>query len=101
MAVEHSEDAQAAVETAVDAIGGYPLMLKARRDAYDGRGNFPLTGEAEIPEGLNALAGRDLYVEQWVSFEMELAVVVVKTDDKPDTDWKTGTIRFGVVESVK
>jgi phosphoribosylaminoimidazole carboxylase len=59
-------------------LGGFPLMLKTRRDAYDGRGNYPLRSVSDIEPALEALKG-DLYVEKWANFKMELAVVVVKT----------------------
>jgi phosphoribosylaminoimidazole carboxylase len=59
-------------------MGGFPLMLKTRRDAYDGRGNYPLRSVSDIEPALKALTG-DLYVEKWANFKMELAVMVVKT----------------------
>jgi phosphoribosylaminoimidazole carboxylase len=59
-------------------MGGFPLMLKTRRDAYDGRGNYPLRSASDIEPALKALKG-DLYVEKWANFKMELAVMVVKT----------------------
>lgn len=59
-------------------LGGFPLMLKTRRDAYDGRGNYPLRSVSDIEPALKALKG-DLYVEKWAKFRMELAVMVVKT----------------------
>ncbi len=50
---------------------GYPLMLKSRRLAYDGRGNAVIADEAGIPGALKALGATDgaadrLYVEKWV-----------------------------------
>ena len=59
-------------------LGGFPLMLKTRRDAYDGRGNYPLRSVSDIEPALKALKG-DLYVEKWANFKVELAVMVVKT----------------------
>ena len=59
-------------------LGGFPLMLKTRRDAYDGRGNYPLRSVSDIEPALKTLKG-DLYVEKWANFKMELAVMVVKT----------------------
>lgn len=59
-------------------LGGFPLMLKTRRDAYDGRGNYPLRSVSDVEPALTALKG-DLYVEKWANFKMELAVMVVKT----------------------
>lgn len=73
---------------------GYPFMLKARKDAYDGRGNCPVKSESDqdIREALDALKGRDLYAEKWANFKMELAVMVVKTADT--------TIAYPAVETI-
>ena len=62
-----------------DSLGGFPLMLKTRRDAYDGRGNYPLRSLSDVELALKTLRG-DLYVERWANFKMELAVMVVKTN---------------------
>ena len=58
---------------------GYPLMLKARTDAYDGRGNFLVKNEKNIKDGLEKLKGRKLYVEKFVEFSKELAVMVARS----------------------
>lgn len=58
---------------------GYPFLLKARTDAYDGRGNALVRNEADIDKGLEKLKGRDLYVEKFVPFVKELAVMVART----------------------
>lgn len=59
---------------------GLPLMLKSRRDAYDGRGNFAIKTKTDFKPALEALSvNRDLYAEKWANFKMELAVMVVKT----------------------
>ncbi|PLN76404.1 phosphoribosylaminoimidazole carboxylase [Aspergillus taichungensis] len=60
---------------------GYPLMLKSKTMAYDGRGNFRVNSPADIPEALEALKDRPLYAEKWAYFKTELAVMVVKTKD--------------------
>ncbi len=60
---------------------GYPLMLKSKTQAYDGRGNYRIQTEADISSALEALKGRPLYAEKWANFRMELAVIVVKTKD--------------------
>ncbi|KAL9608361.1 MAG: hypothetical protein Q9167_006803 [Letrouitia subvulpina] len=68
----------------LEAIGeelGYPLMLKSKTQAYDGRGNFRVQTQADISPALKALEGRPLYAEKWAKFKMELAVIVVKTKD--------------------
>jgi len=58
---------------------GYPLMLKARFDAYDGRGNAVIKTKENINQALIKLDGRRLYVEAWVKFEKELAVMVARS----------------------
>jgi phosphoribosylaminoimidazole carboxylase len=76
----------------------YPYMLKARKDAYDGRGNFPVKSRSDIGEALRVLQGRSLYAEKWADFKMELAVMVVKTGDSiNDLDL---TIAYPAVESI-
>src|SRR3989344_2734017 len=57
---------------------GYPLLLKARFDAYDGKGNFVIKNKKEIDLGLEKLKGRNLYIEKYVNFTKELAVMVAK-----------------------
>ncbi|MFS7939366.1 putative phosphoribosylaminoimidazole carboxylase [Helianthus anomalus] len=62
---------------------GYPLMIKSRRLAYDGRGNAVAKTENELTSAINALGGFDhgLYVEQWAPFVKELAVIVARGRD--------------------
>lgn len=63
---------------------GFPLMLKTKLNAYDGRGNAVVRTEADIDAALQALspaAPQPLYVEKWVPFTKELAVMVVRTPD--------------------
>lgn len=78
---------------------GYPFMLKARKDAYDGRGNFPVKSQSDIGEALEALKGRGLYAEKWAEFKMELAVMVVKTEDSTSTAGNS-TIAYPAVETI-
>jgi phosphoribosylaminoimidazole carboxylase len=82
----------------VGAKYGYPFMLKARKDAYDGRGNFPVMSESDIEEALSALGGRALYAEKWAKFKMELAVMVVKTAN--ETDNFSATTAYPAVETI-
>ena len=57
---------------------GYPLLLKARLGAYDGRGNAVVGRATEITAALGKLAGRSLYTERFVPFTKELAVITVR-----------------------
>jgi phosphoribosylaminoimidazole carboxylase len=88
----------------VDRIGkelGYPMMLKSRTEAYDGRGNYPVRSRQDIREALATLGGRPLYAEQWVDFKSELAVMVVKIKDDAAVDgWEKITMAYPVVETV-
>ncbi|KAF2487066.1 hypothetical protein BDY17DRAFT_244147 [Neohortaea acidophila] len=77
----------------VSATLGLPLMLKSRREAYDGRGNFPVKSKADFQPAIDALGKNgELYGEQWAQFKMELAVMVVKT--------KYQTYSFPTVETI-
>ncbi|TAQ89633.1 hypothetical protein B7494_g2042 [Chlorociboria aeruginascens] len=78
---------------------GYPFMLKARKDAYDGRGNYPVKSPSDIKDAIEALKGRSLYAEKWASFRLELAVMVVKTEDGT-SDTGESTIAYPAVETI-
>lgn len=72
---------------------GLPLMLKSRREAYDGRGNYPVKSKDDFKAALDALgSNKDLYAEKWAEFRIELAVMVVKTKD--------GVLSFPTVETI-
>jgi len=75
------------VQAAVDAFG-LPVVLKARRLAYDGRGNVVIQRVEQIPEAVAKLGGGSgLYVEQWMPFEKELAVMVTRGLDGSLVDY--------------
>ena len=57
---------------------GLPILLKTRRDAYDGRGNFKITSVEQISDALNLFEGRSLMVEEFVDFKMEVSVIAVR-----------------------
>ncbi len=54
---------------------GIPAMLKARRDAYDGRGNFKINSEEEIQTAFDYFKGQPLLLEKFVPFRMEVSVI--------------------------
>jgi 5-(carboxyamino)imidazole ribonucleotide synthase len=63
---------------------GWPLLLKARRNAYDGKGNATVRSAAEAAGAWQKLGGdrgRELYVEQFCDFTAELAVIVTRGRD--------------------
>ncbi|KZT00085.1 Phosphoribosylaminoimidazole carboxylase [Laetiporus sulphureus 93-53] len=55
------------------------LMLKSRTLAYNGRGNFVVRDVSQIDDAIHALGDRPLYVEKWVPFIQEIAVIVVRS----------------------
>src|SRR5918912_2973749 len=62
---------------------GWPLMLKARRDGYDGRGNLVVKEAAEAAASCARLGwpGRALMAEAFLRFARELGVLVVRATD--------------------
>lgn len=57
---------------------GYPLVLKAKKDAYDGRGNARINGPEDIEPALTKLGDRELYVEQCLNLAKELGLMVAR-----------------------
>ena len=47
---------------------GYPALLKARRDAYDGRGNFKIDSPEEKQKAYDYFQGQKLMLEKFVPF---------------------------------
>jgi 5-(carboxyamino)imidazole ribonucleotide synthase len=73
---------------------GFPLMLKARRNGYDGYGNVLIQRAHDIAPALERLQGRELMVEAVVPFVRELAIIIARGTD--------GDIRdYPVVETVQ
>ncbi len=63
---------------------GYPFLLKARRNGYDGYGNVTVHEADDIPTAWHKLGaddGRELLAEAFVPFERELAVMVLRGRD--------------------
>jgi 5-(carboxyamino)imidazole ribonucleotide synthase len=54
---------------------GIPAMLKARRDAYDGRGNFKIDSEEDVQTAYDYFKGQPLLLEKFVPFKMEVSVI--------------------------
>lgn len=57
---------------------GYPVLLKTRRDAYDGRGNFKIENEGQIESAYKFFEGRQMMIEKWVDFKMEISVIAAR-----------------------
>ncbi|PSR97529.1 phosphoribosylaminoimidazole carboxylase [Coniella lustricola] len=77
---------------------GFPWMLKARKGSYDGRGNFKISSTQDLDQAVKEFGRLSCYAEKWVPFELELAVMVVRTED---SNGKTKRIvPYPVVETV-
>ncbi|KAL8911708.1 MAG: hypothetical protein Q9171_003160 [Xanthocarpia ochracea] len=97
-AAVESGDATLASMREVSDNFGFPWMLKARRDAYDGRGNLKITSEADLKHAALEFASISCYAERWVPFEMELAVVVIRLED--DHGKTLLVVPYPVVETI-
>ncbi|MDP9312192.1 MAG: 5-(carboxyamino)imidazole ribonucleotide synthase [Chloroflexota bacterium] len=90
-AVEHPDDI-----LHYAAHWGWPLILKARRNGYDGYGNATLQSAADIPGALDRLdwPTRQLMVERAVPFACEIAVLIARND-------KGQMVTYPVVETIQ
>ena len=57
---------------------GYPALLKARRDAYDGRGNYKIDSPDDVQKGFDYFKGQKLMLEKFVPFKMEVSVIAAR-----------------------
>lgn len=72
----------------------WPLVLKRRRDGYDGRGNATVRGAADVEGAWARLGGAPVYVEAFCPFTTELATIVTRSPDG-------ATVVYPVVETVQ
>lgn len=54
---------------------GLPVLLKARRDGYDGRGNRKVEDLAGLKGAFAYFGKRELFLERFVPFKMEVSVI--------------------------
>lgn len=75
---------------------GWPVVLKTRRNGYDGKGNFTVSGAAEVSAAWSVLDGnqRALYVEEFCEFTSELATIITRGIDG-------SVVQYPVVETVQ
>jgi 5-(carboxyamino)imidazole ribonucleotide synthase len=57
---------------------GYPALLKARRDAYDGRGNFKVDSPEDMQKAFDYFKGQNVMLEKFVPFKMEVSVIAAR-----------------------
>ena len=56
----------------------FPALLKVRRDAYDGKGNFKINSESEIKQAFDYFQGKKMFLEKYVDFDMEVSVIAAR-----------------------
>jgi 5-(carboxyamino)imidazole ribonucleotide synthase len=66
---------------------GWPVILKARRGGYDGRGVWQLTDAGHAAEVLESLPGAELLVEERVPMRRELAALVARSPFGQGAAW--------------
>ncbi len=71
--VENREELEKMIEKL-----GLPLLLKTRRDAYDGRGNYKINSKSDVDDALDLFAGKTLMVEKFVNFQKEVSVIAAR-----------------------
>ena len=54
---------------------GLPSLLKVRKDAYDGRGNYKISSIDEISKAYMSFSNKPLMLEKFVDFKMEISVI--------------------------
>ena len=72
-----------AVDSAADLAAapgrlGWPIVLKARRLGYDGRGQRVAQSEAELRKAWDELGRPPALAEGWVAFERELSLIAAR-----------------------
>ncbi|OBA09653.1 5-(carboxyamino)imidazole ribonucleotide synthase [Bacillus subtilis] len=58
---------------------GLPAVLKTCRGGYDGKGQFVIKEETQMEQAAVLLEHGTCILESWVSFKMELSVIVVRS----------------------
>ncbi|GAW18808.1 hypothetical protein ANO14919_082900 [Xylariales sp. No.14919] len=80
MAIESGDARIASIEQAAKRFG-FPFMLKGAKGSYDGRGNFKVRAPDDFETAVTQMGDQPLYTEKFVPFQMELAVMVMRTED--------------------
>ncbi|MBV9614215.1 MAG: 5-(carboxyamino)imidazole ribonucleotide synthase [Ktedonobacteraceae bacterium] len=61
-------------------LWGYPLVLKAKKDAYDGRGNARINRPDDIAPAREKLGKRELYVEKCLDLDKEIGLMIARNE---------------------
>jgi phosphoribosylaminoimidazole carboxylase len=97
-AIEASGEAMQAALKAVSTKFGFPFMLKARKDSYDGRGNIKISNQSDLDRAVSEFGNFRCYAEKFVPFVRELSVLVIRTEDNQGQTKRL--VPYPVVETV-
>ncbi len=59
---------------------GYPLVLKARRHGYDGKGTWVIESEIDLRLAWESMQQAPAIAEAFIPFERELAIIVARSE---------------------
>jgi 5-(carboxyamino)imidazole ribonucleotide synthase len=57
---------------------GFPIMLKACEESYDGRGNYLITNEKEISKAYSFFGKRECMIEEHIDFKKEVSIMIAR-----------------------
>ena len=60
---------------------GFPALLKTRRGAYDGRGNFLINSDEDIALAYEQFDGQPIMLEKFIDFKMEVSVIAARNTE--------------------
>jgi 5-(carboxyamino)imidazole ribonucleotide synthase len=72
---------------------GYPSVLKACEDSYDGRGNFLVRSLSDVERGIQYFEGRRCMIEKFIHFTKEVSVIVARNT-------RGHTVSFPVAQNI-
>lgn len=71
-------DSAEKLEEKIQALGGFPAVLKTARGGYDGKGQAVLKSEKDIPTSSKLLDQGPCVLEKWISFKKEISIIVTR-----------------------
>jgi len=57
---------------------GFPSLLKLRKGAYDGRGNYKINNKEDVRNAYQKFEGKLIMLEKFVDFKMEVSVIAAR-----------------------
>lgn len=57
---------------------GFPVMLKACENSYDGRGNFLIQNREQIAAAFSFFSGRRCMIEEFIEYKKEISIMIAR-----------------------